>query len=95
MFGESVFNSGANPIHYVRPHWVSSYYRRNGTFVNGYYRGAHMQGNPVFSKFIGKNLFGDINMDIIPPLVFMGVTGALIALGINKEKHRALKDKKG
>lgn len=28
----------SSPMHYVHPHWVSSYTRKDGTFVQGFWR---------------------------------------------------------
>ena len=39
------------PVHYVRPHWVSSYTRKDGTFVSGYWRDG--DGNTKINRQTG------------------------------------------
>ncbi len=47
MIGENTFLNRVNntfaptrssPMHYVHPHWVSSYTKKDGTFVSGFWR---------------------------------------------------------
>ncbi len=47
MLGENTFANRvsnffeptrSSPMHYVHPHWVSSYSRSDGTFVKGFWR---------------------------------------------------------
>lgn len=65
MLGESTFQPYAintfsgrgkqfttlTPVHYVRPHSVSSYVRKDGTVVSGYWRDG--DGNTHIDRFIG------------------------------------------
>jgi len=63
MLGETTFNpyaintfSGKGPslsssVHYVRPHYVSSYTRKDGTFVKGYWRDG--DGNTKKNRMTG------------------------------------------
>ena len=39
------------PMHYVSPHWVSSYMRKDGTFVHGYCRDG--DGNTKINRITG------------------------------------------
>jgi len=39
------------PMHYVSPHWVSSYTRRDGTFVPGFWRDG--DGNTSINRNTG------------------------------------------
>lgn len=65
MLGETAFNPYAintfsgngrqfdkcGSLHYVRPHQVSSYVRKDGTFVKGYYRDG--DGNTRIDRLFG------------------------------------------
>ena len=41
----------SSPIHYVHPHWVSSYTKSNGTFVKGFWRDG--DGDTSIDRWFG------------------------------------------
>ena len=41
----------SSPIHYVHPHWVNSYTRKDGTFVHGFWRDG--DGNTGIDRAFG------------------------------------------
>lgn len=54
MLGETAFSgsdSMMRPTHYVSPHWVNSYVRRDGTVVSGYWRDG--DGNTFVDRGFG------------------------------------------
>lgn len=54
MIGETSYvGSGSmlKPTHYVNPHWVNSYVKRDGTFVRGFWRDG--DGDTSINRTIG------------------------------------------
>ena len=54
MLGETSFSGSSSmmrPTHYVSPHWVNSYVRRDGTVVRGHWRDG--DGNPFVDRSFG------------------------------------------
>lgn len=43
--------STITPLHYVSPHWVNSYRRKDGTLVRGYWRDG--DGNTMINRATG------------------------------------------
>lgn len=41
----------SSPVHYVHPHWVSSYTKKDGTFVEGFWRDG--DGNTAINQAFG------------------------------------------
>lgn len=41
----------SSPVHYVHPHWVSSYTKSDGTFIQGFWRDGDTSVNRLFGYF--------------------------------------------